>query len=159
MPASTQNEIELSGSWTVAQCPNGVTELPRMDSLDWLPATVPSTVHYDLVRAGKLENPYASSAAAEAAAWVCASDWIFRKTFGIERRVLDAGLLALEFDGVDTFSDVWLNGHLLGRTANAYRSYRFPLQPGVIRAGRNELVVHVRAHRDMIASQVPAARE
>ena len=159
MSVTVQEEIDLSGSWSVAQLPDGTTELPSLEGLEWLPATVPSSVHYDLVKVGKLENPFASSAAAEAAAWVCATDWIFRRSFTLNKGDAGAGLLSLEFEGIDTFADIWLNGSLLGQSANAYRSYRFPLPPGVVRVGKNELVVHVKAHRRMIADQVPAARE
>lgn len=161
MTSSTVKMIDLSGPWQVAQyTPEAqTTSPPDLQGLDWLPATVPSSVHYDLMKAGKLANPFASSADAAAADWVCAADWVFRRTFTLEQTEFGQDLIALEFDGVDTFSDVWLNGQRVGQTANALRSYRFVVPAGSLRTAENELVIHVKAHRRMIADQVPAAKE
>jgi beta-mannosidase len=155
MTRTTEEAIELSGPWKVAQyeATDVVDRAPDIEGLEWIPATVPSSVHYDLIKAGKLGNPYASSGAAEAAAWVAASDWVFQTSFTVDQATIDSGVLALDLDGVDTFSDIWLNGRLVGRTANAYRSYQFPLASDVIRVGVNDLVIHVKAHRRMIADQ------
>ncbi|MDR2751267.1 MAG: hypothetical protein LBC41_11455, partial [Clostridiales bacterium] len=40
-------------------------------------ASVPGAVQYDLLAAGVIENPYASTKAALAAEWVARTDWAY----------------------------------------------------------------------------------
>jgi hypothetical protein len=39
MSVTVQEEIDLSGSWSVAQLPDGTTELPELEGLEWLVCT------------------------------------------------------------------------------------------------------------------------
>jgi beta-mannosidase len=149
---------ELSGPWQVSQLPDGTaaTEHAHSSVASWLPATVPGAIQYDLVAADRLRNPYEGSEAATEAHWVSAADWIYSTTFDADPA--SASRWVLEFDGVDTFADVWLNGRQLGSTANAYRVNRFPVADCDLRALGNELVVHVKGHASMIMDKVPEAR-
>lgn len=49
----------------------------------------------------------------------------------------------IDFDGVYWNSDVWLNGHHLGRRPNGYISFRYELTPYLNGNGENILVVRV----------------
>lgn len=151
-----RRERYLDGPWQVGKY-EGESTPPRLDDVQWVDACVPGAVHYDLVRAGLLRNPFGSSSDASAAAWVADSDWVYRTSFAAEGLVGPANLLVME--GVDTYSDVWLNGRLLGTTANNYRSYAFPLDPGVLEAEVNTLIVHVKAHRRMAGAQIVVAEK
>nr|WP_245444612.1 beta galactosidase jelly roll domain-containing protein [Microvirga sp. KLBC 81] len=84
------------------------------------------------------------------------SDWVYRTTFDAE--VARSERWALEFDGIDTFAEIWLNGTAIGRTANAYRQYRFDLPSGLLRSTDNELAVVVRSHASGIVDKVEEAR-
>ena len=143
--------------WQVAQLPTDYPEEvapdPRM--LNWLPAAVPGAVQYDLVRAGLLQNPFASTAAARAASWVAESDWCYRSTYELDQIGED---LALDVQGIDTYADLWVNGTLIGTTQNNYRRYRFRLTGSAARIGPNELLVRVKAHRRLISEQRDEAR-
>ena len=114
----------------------------------WLPAQVPGVVHYDLVREGILDNPFESSESAKAAWWVSESDWVFRTYFNALQDKWNRAIL--RFDGIDTFSDIYVNGEYLGSTENAYRVYEFELPSNKILAKGNELLVHIKAHGRMI---------
>lgn len=48
----------------------------------------------------------------------------------------------IEFDGVYQNSDVWINGHHLGRYPNGYMSFHYDLAP-YIKAGENIITVRV----------------
>ena len=48
--------------------------------------------------------------------------------------------LALVFDGLDTLAEVRLNGELLGRADNMFRTWRWDVT-GRLRPGANELAV------------------
>lgn len=148
-------DAELRGGWRVARYQSDgerhPDRPPDLDGLYWLPATVPGAVNYDLVAAGAA-NPYASAESAAASRWVAEADWIYTRTLPAT-----AGAYAIELDGVDTYADVWLNGTLLGRTANAYRRYRFDI-PETLTAVEAELVIHVKGHRRMVEHQLAEAR-
>jgi hypothetical protein len=47
----------------------------------------------------------------------------------------------LEFDGVGTIADVWLNGHYLGKHAGAFSRFRFDATAAIDPSGDNVLVV------------------
>jgi beta-mannosidase len=116
---------------------------------------VPGAIQYDLATLGKLENPYASTKSAFDAAWVAKSDWLYRNVFETPEKILEAETILLRFKGVDTYAEVWLNGTLIGETANAYRSYDFPVKSCLFAAnGKNNLLVRVKAHERMIASKI-----
>lgn len=54
--------------------------------------------------------------------------------------------MVLEFLGIDTFSEVFLNGQYLGETNNMFRQYSFDVS-SIVREGDNELVVCIRSIR------------
>ena len=158
--APTATSVNLDRGWTVAAYNPDLPELdglpPELDGLEWLEATVPGAVQYDLIRAGTISNPLSSGKASEDAAWVAATDWIYRVDFDLDPEIGEQQL-AIELDGVDTFADVWLNDTLIGATANNYRWYRFTIPGGLTHTGVNTLVVHVKAHRRMIAPEIAEA--
>jgi beta-mannosidase len=150
------------GSWQARQydcaLPDGVC--PEQDG-EWFSAVVPGAIQYDLAARGKLENPYASTRAAFDSAWVAQSDWLYRAVFetGGADAVLNrgggfGGALMLRIKGVDTFSEVWLNGALVGETADAMRVYDFPVKREQLLPGKNTLLVRVKAHSRMIADKL-----
>ena len=143
--------------WQVTQYPTDADGVLHTDGLDWLPATVPGAVHYDLMTAGKLENPYASTAAAFKAAWVAGSDWLYRSVFTLQD-VEQTGRHVLMVQGVDTYGEVWLNEYLLGEVANNYRSHEFELPPVSLRAGENTLYIRIKAHERMMQGVDEAKR-
>lgn len=151
--------LELDKGWYAAAYPDGPAaagRMPQTEGADWFGAEVPGAVQYDLIRIGKLSNPYASSKAVQAAEWVHQSDWVFRQRFDFDT---DAeGQVYLEADGIDTFADLWLNGAHIGSTANAYRAYRFEIDRSLLKESGNELLVHIKAHKRMVEHLVPEAK-
>lgn len=51
-------------------------------------------------------------------------------------------LVSVEFDGVSMNSEVWLNGHLLGKRPYAYSTFSYPITPH-LRSGTNIIAVRV----------------
>jgi beta-mannosidase len=118
-------------------------------------AAVPGAVHYDLVRAGRLDNPLASRQAAANAAWVADSDWLYRHTFVLQEAVGRDTRPILTFQSLDTFADIWLNGVLVGSSANMFRSCCLAIDPTLLRRGENTLLMHVKAHQRVLADAMP----
>ena len=124
-------------------------QVAKVSEDTFIPAAVPGSVHYDLMAAGRLKNPFASSKNAFEALWVQQSDWLFKAVFSKEEITVDSDEFVLRFNGIDTFSEVRLNGNLLGETKNAYKIYEFILNKSALQDA-NELTVTVKAHGKMI---------
>src|SRR5881409_2568013 len=76
----------------------------------------------------------------------------YRKTFSVAER--DTGRLVFaEFDGVYRNSEVWINGHYLGKRPYGYSSFRYELTPQ-LRYGTERNVIAVRVDN----SQQPNSR-
>lgn len=100
----------------------------------WIAATAPGDTYLALVTAGRLAHPYEGRNEAEAA-WVRDREWWWHCRFDVAP--LAAGERAeLVFDGLDTFADIYLDGALIGRADNMFRSWRFDLA-----AGAHELAI------------------
>lgn len=128
--------------------------LPR-ETGEWFDACVPGAIQYDLVRRGRLENPYAGTKAAFDAAWVAKSDWLYRGDFDTPKNISSMAALILRMEGVDTYSEIWLNGIFAGETADAMRIYDFPLKSELFTPeGKNVLLVRVKSHERMIAGKI-----
>ena len=66
-------KLDLCEHWQVSQIEDNQADGSVPDRLvhgAWLTAQVPGAVQYDLIQAGRLENPYSSTKNAYAAAWV-----------------------------------------------------------------------------------------
>ncbi|MEK3723169.1 beta-mannosidase [Paenibacillus sp. FSL H8-0034] len=156
-----QQSVELSGEWKVASYPKNESsqdKCPDLTDLEWIEASVPGAVHYDLMKVGKLTNPFESSAAAHEAAWVAQTDWIYHNEFSVDKASTASSRTVLQFAGIDTYADIWLNGNFIGATANAYRAYEFEINNEYLQAGDNVLIVHVKNHYRMIEPKVEEAK-
>jgi beta-mannosidase len=119
---------------------------------DWLPATVPGCVHTDLLRAGRIPDPF-WGANEEALQWIEERDWEYRARFEVAESWLAEEEVELVADGLDTIATVVLNGRELGRTDNMFAGHRWPAR-ACLHAGSNELTIrftsamaHIRATR------------
>jgi beta-mannosidase len=110
----------LSGSWHFRQA--GTDK--------WLPATVPGSVHTDLLAVGAIPDPFAADNERRVR-WVAEADWEYRYTFTIDANLLSEERLWLVADGLDTLATIMLNGHALGHTTNMFRQYRWDVKPYV----------------------------
>ena len=68
----------------------------------WLNASVPGTVHTDLMENNKLEDPFFRTNEKDAQ-WVDKVDWEYKVTFQLEETLQNADHVSLEFDGLDKF--------------------------------------------------------
>ncbi|GAA1875795.1 glycoside hydrolase family 2 protein [Myceligenerans crystallogenes] len=106
-----------------------------------VPATVPGTVHTDLMAAGLIPDPYLDDNE-NLLAWIGRCDWEYRTTFAGPAASAASGPTRhdLAFDGLDTVATITLNGAEVGRTANQHRAYRFDVT-SLLRTGDNELTI------------------
>ena len=122
-------EFELPGPWRMR-----ATGEPH-----WLPATVPGSVHTDLLAAGRIPDPFWRTNEREVQ-WVDKLDWEYCTDVQLDARVLAHEQIDLVFDGLDTYAEVALNGVPLLGADNMFRRWRVPLKAH-LRSGANALRV------------------
>jgi hypothetical protein len=100
---------------------------------EWLPAQVPGDVRLDLLRAGKINDPFFADNN-EASQWVDARDWWYVRELELEKELeleeeleLDRVRAFLVFDGIDYQSAVFWNGKQLGRHVGMFSRQVFEL--------------------------------
>ncbi|NWG13013.1 MAG: glycoside hydrolase family 2 protein [Acidobacteria bacterium] len=136
--------IDLGGKW----------QFKATDQSEWLDARVPGTVHTDLIRYGKLEDPFYRDNELKAQ-WVEDREWEYRRSFQVSRGFLDHHRIFLECRGLDTIAEVRLNDTLVAGTANMFIEYEFDVKP-LLREGRNELHIVFRSIVSWIQRQKAA---
>ncbi|WP_260607341.1 beta-mannosidase [Chitinophaga polysaccharea] len=112
-------------------------EFSRADEGIWRPATVPGTVHTDLLAQHLIPDPFVGTNE-KAVQWVDKKDWQYRKRWHIKKQELSAEVIELEFKGLDTYADVYLNEHLILQSANMFISHTVNVKEWLV-AGDNEL--------------------
>jgi beta-mannosidase len=91
-------------------------------TLKWLPAKVPGCVHTDLLDNGIIKDPFYRLNESEVQ-WVDKKDWVYQNYFKITSEELYAANNELIFEGVDTYSRVYLNDSLILQSNNMHRTY------------------------------------
>lgn len=141
--------LPLSSGWTLT-CVTAATDRPSLP--DAIPATVPGTVHTDLLAAGLIADPYLDLNELRQD-WVGRQDWRYETRFDWQP---GGPRVDLACDGLDTFAEIVLNGHVVGTTANQNRRYRFDVTDLLV-AGENRLAVTFRSAW-AVGAEMAAAR-
>lgn len=81
----------------------------------------PTNVHLDLIKHGKIPDPYLKSNA-DLMQWVGEQKWQYRTTFdhdGPRSHHSESAKYIIRFDGLDTFATVSINGQVILEADNA----------------------------------------
>lgn len=124
----------LHDNWTVRPVSGRIPD--HVSAAGPIAATVPGTVHTDLLAAGLIPDPYLDDNE-RLLAWIGGASWCYETVFQYPS---NEGHAELVFDGLDTVARIELNGQLLGETGNMHRTYRFDAA-GALREGANTLTV------------------
>ena len=122
----------LCGQWMM-ECPGG-----RI-----IEGTVPGSVYSFLLNAGEMEDPFYRDNELSALK-LMEEDYTFRRTFTADEGLTKMSCQVLRFDGVDTLSEIFLNGVLLGETDNMHRYWEFDVR-GILKDGENCLEVFLKS--------------
>ena len=135
---SARNQ-SLAGRWEVRQA----------RGFGWYPATVPGTVHTDLMAAGVIGDPFIGFGE-RAVQWIDKEDWVYRRSFDVDTALLKCRRVELCFDGLDTYADVTLNGRKILVSDNMFRRWRVRVDSLLQPAGnRLEVLFHSPVKVDM----------
>ncbi|MBQ1942020.1 MAG: hypothetical protein II368_00030, partial [Clostridia bacterium] len=109
---------------------------------EYMPATVPGDVTRDMCNYLGENKLYVDFNYKKYKDFVH-NDYEYVCTFDVPEDVFDAYHIYLEFLGVDTYSDIMINGISIGSTTNMFMGYRFDVKRYVKRHG-NELTVRLK---------------
>lgn len=123
---------------------------------NWLPAKVPGTVHLDLMDNKIIPDPYKDENEKKVQ-WIENENWDYQTVFTVSSQELKHDNIDLVFNGLDTFSEIYLNGNLLKKTDNMFRKWSIPVKE-YLKSDKNILQVRftsaVNAGKEL-AKQVP----
>lgn len=84
------------------------------------PAVVPGTVYTDLLRNGKMEDPFWKDNEIRALP-LMEQDYEYETCFDAEPELLASEKILLRFDGLDTAADIYLNQTHIGNACNMHQ--------------------------------------
>ncbi len=105
----------------------------------FLPASVPGTVHLDLIKNGKIDDPFFRLNEHELQ-WIDKLAWNYKTSFNINDFQLEYDSIELDFLGLDTHADVFLNDHLIYSSNNMFVGKKIEVKQK-IRRGNNNLLI------------------
>ncbi|MBF8296354.1 MAG: beta-mannosidase, partial [Bacteroidetes bacterium] len=132
--------IDLDGVWRFkAVTPKVNLPADHADIQEWMEASVPGTVHTDLMAAGRIPDPFVRTNELDVQ-WIDSQRWLYRREFEVDRALLDEEALYLVAEGLDTYARVTLNGRIVGQTADMFVEHRFDVKR-FLKVGKNVLEV------------------
>jgi len=139
----TRSTVDLTGAWSFAvgfndAAPRTVAELEATRHAI-RPCRVPGNLELDLHAAGEIPDPFQGMNIAALRRYEHAHAWYFRR---FDCAVPADTTPVLVFEGLDCFADIFLNGRLIGSSANALVEHVFAAEG--LRTTGNELLVHLR---------------
>ena len=128
---SNQNNesVEISENWKFKN---------NVDSL-WLEASVPGDVHTDLLRNELIEDPFYRLNEHDLQ-WIDKTDWEYKTEFNLSKKNINSHSLSLDFQGIDTYSSIYLNDSLIVTTDNMFIGKTVDIKK-FAKLGKNKLYV------------------
>ncbi|NHJ21569.1 MAG: glycoside hydrolase family 2 protein [Candidatus Lokiarchaeota archaeon] len=108
------DKIVLSQNWTLIHKEKGLR----------LSTEVPGSVYESLIENNIIEDPF-FGLNEHKMGWIYESDWEYHLLFDLDKAFLEHKNISLRFNGIDTFSEIWLNEEFLGSTDNMFVYYEF----------------------------------
>ena len=103
------------------------------------PAEVPGTIHSDLLNNGLMENPFWGKNE-ESLRRLEQKDWQYETEFEVSEDELSHDAATLEFLGLDTYADVYLNGSHILTSDNMFIANTADVK-SVLKAGKNRIAI------------------
>ena len=103
-------EIDLNSNWIFRKVG---------DTTGWMPATVPGCVHTDLLANNIITDPFYGDNE-KLVQWVEREDWEYKTTFYVDRKFIKEETIEINFEGLDTYADVYINDSLVLKADNMF---------------------------------------
>ena len=146
----TTRTFSLDGKWDITGFG------PDRSGHVTLEGTVPGQVHADLQLAGFIPDPFWRDNA-ELCQWPEYWEWRYKKVFDLPENFIN-DWVALQFDGLDTFADITVNGKKIGppgttTTNDMFLPYEFDVSSGWLKPVGNVIEVRFYPHAKIVGEQ------
>lgn len=111
----------------------------KLAAQNWFPAKIPGTVHTDLWANNLIPDPF-FSANEKQLQWIENESWEYRTAFLVSKEEKSKENCILQFDGLDTYAEVFLNGHKILGADNMFRVWKVDVKKH-LKEGENTLRV------------------
>ncbi len=121
--------ISLNNNWQFSQ----------HEKNKWYKATVPGTIHTDLLANKLIPDPFYRDNERKLQ-WIDTLNWAYKKTFDVDAKTFGQENIELIFDGLDTYADVYLNSKLILQANNMFRCFTVEVK-AILKRKSNELKI------------------
>ncbi|MCA1807886.1 MAG: glycoside hydrolase family 2 protein [Kiritimatiellia bacterium] len=118
---------DLGGAWRLRQTHGNMA----------CNAVVPGDVYTDILRAGKIPDPFYRTNE-NCLQWIGEADWEYSRDFVVDKQMLAHDAVELVFEGLDTLCHIYLNSRKIAGTDNMFRCWRYNVK-AFLRPGKNHL--------------------
>jgi beta-mannosidase len=132
--------IELNKNW----------QFKNQKESKWYKATVPGTVHTDLLNNKLIPDPFYRDNESKLQ-WIDKADWEYKTVFNVDVQTFAKKNIELVFDGLDTYADVFLNGKLILQADNMFRGWTVDVKP-LIKRTNNVLLIKFASAQNKVDS-------
>lgn len=132
--------IDLNGTWEFKAI-NKYGSIPKASRsvTRWMKATVPGTVHTDLIANGKIPDPFYRMNELSVQ-WVDSLQWMYRRKFRVPGDLFGEEVVYLLAEGLDTYAQIRLNGKVVAKAANMFVPHEFEVKK-YLRIGQNQIEI------------------
>ena len=134
-------KISLNNDWKMKK---------EGDSVSYV-CDLPCSVYKTLIQSSVMENPYYRENELKSTC-ICDDDYSFSTEFNVDGEILERKNIFIRFNGIDTLSQVYLNGRLLGETNNMHCIWEYDVKK-IIAPGTNRLEVKIKSPNRYIAKK------
>lgn len=124
-------EISLNDNWQIKS---------ENDSIQ-LTTNIPNEVHLDLYKNKLIPHPFFGDNEKQIQ-WIGEQNWIYEKEFDIDSATLGKENVEIEFDGIDTYSEIYLNEQLILQADNQFRTWKVNVKP-LLQPVKNKLKIFI----------------
>ncbi|HLO58526.1 MAG TPA: glycoside hydrolase family 2 protein [Bacteroidales bacterium] len=109
----------------------------KVGSAKWYNAKVPGCVHTDLMDNKLIPDPFYRDNETKVQ-WVDKNSWEYKTDFTADEALMKMERIILDFKGLDTYADIFVNDRLLKSTDNMFCEWEVDIKP-VLKSGENTL--------------------
>lgn len=118
---------------------NGLWKMRRMDQTTWINAEVPGSVFHDLLVNDLIEDPFYRDNEDQAME-IASYNYQYERTFDATPVFLKQDTILLCCKGLDTISEISINGTFVAGTDNMHREYEFDVKK-LLKEGVNTIAI------------------
>jgi len=131
--------------------------LREKDAAQSIPAHVPGDNYTDLLRAGKIPDPYYRDNN-ENVQWPAERTWLYERSFDLPPDFLAKEQVQLVCHGLDSLATVTVNGQKIGSADNMFRTWIFDIKE-YLKAGANTLQIQFDPQADFVRAREAKYKE